>query len=48
MPSLSDASEKSINLGEGRKVYNKESSNRQNLNPFIPALSKQVQVKMQN
>ncbi len=46
VPSPSDVSEKSINLGEGREVYNKKSSNRQN--PFIPALSKQVQVKMQN
>ncbi|MFP3026025.1 MAG: hypothetical protein ACEY3L_07160, partial [Wolbachia sp.] len=38
VPSPSDVSEKSINLGEGREVYNKKSSNRQN--PFIPALSK--------
>ncbi len=38
MPSPSDVSEKSINLGEGREVYNKKSSNRQN--PCIPALSK--------
>ncbi|WP_353281081.1 hypothetical protein [Wolbachia endosymbiont (group B) of Horisme vitalbata] len=40
VPSPSDVSEKSINLGEGRGVYNKKSSNRQSLNPFIPALSK--------
>ncbi|WP_353274105.1 hypothetical protein [Wolbachia endosymbiont (group A) of Ennomos erosarius] len=38
VPSPSDVSEKSINLGEGREAYNKKSSNRQN--PFIPALSK--------
>ncbi|XCO72525.1 MAG: hypothetical protein ABS251_05205 [Wolbachia endosymbiont of Ephestia elutella] len=38
VPSPSDVSGKSINLGEGREVYNKKSSNRQN--PFIPALSK--------
>lgn len=40
VPSPSDVSEKSINLGEGREVYNKKSSNRQSLNPFIPTLSK--------
>ncbi|BET37302.1 MULTISPECIES: hypothetical protein [Wolbachia] len=38
VPSPSDVSEKSINLGEGRGIYNKKSSNRQN--PFIPSLSK--------
>ncbi|WP_246433179.1 MULTISPECIES: hypothetical protein [unclassified Wolbachia] len=38
VPSPSDVSEKLINLGEGREVYNTKSSNRQN--PFIPALSK--------
>ncbi|MEC4735591.1 MAG: hypothetical protein O7161_06805 [Wolbachia endosymbiont of Halictus tumulorum] len=38
VPSPSDVSGKSINLGEGREVYNKKSLNRQN--PFIPALSK--------
>ncbi|MFJ5423647.1 hypothetical protein [Wolbachia endosymbiont of Drosophila barbarae] len=38
VPSPSDVSGKSINLGEGREVYNKKSSNRQN--PFIPALNK--------
>lgn len=38
MPSPSDVSGKSINLGEGREVYNKKSSNRQN--PFIPSLRK--------
>ncbi len=40
VPSPSDVSGKSINLGEGREVYNKKSSNRQSLNPFIPSLSK--------
>ncbi|WP_143688877.1 hypothetical protein [Wolbachia endosymbiont of Laodelphax striatellus] len=38
VPSPSDVSEKSINLGEGREVHNTKSSNRQN--PFIPTLSK--------